>query len=96
MTEVLKVENIKVENFYRFTLKYKWKIYKNLSIEVNNYKKDLKILWVNFDNNLLKNEDFRDIEKKLFWTLRKKLKKQIRENNLSLTIKNNWKKAKKY
>lgn len=89
MTEVAKLENISIENFYRFSIKYKWKTYKNLSIEINNYKGEPKILWVNFDRNLEKNEDFKEIERKLFSSIRKRLRKQQKETNLSLTIKAN-------
>lgn len=89
MTEVAKIENVMIENFYRFSLKYKGKTYKNLSIEINNYKGEPKILWVNFDKNLERNEDFAEIEKKIFSSIRKRLKKQTKETNLSLIIKAN-------
>lgn len=87
MTEIAKIENVLINSFYRFTLKYKWKTYKNLSVDINNYKWKPKINWINYDYALEKLREFQDIEKKLFNIIKKRVKKQLKENNFTITIK---------
>jgi len=86
MKNTIKIEELKLENTYNFSLNFKWKIYKNLSVEIDNFKWNIRILWINFDKKLEKLVNFIEIEKKIFKTILKSFKKQTKNTTLSLNF----------
>lgn len=88
MTENVKIKNLILEKTYRFSLEFKGKMYENLSIEVNNYWKKIKIFWINYDRKIEKIKNFRLLEKKIFQYFTKKYKKFLKETEISIKIPN--------
>jgi hypothetical protein len=86
MRDTLKLEQIKIENSYNFSLNFQWKLYKNLSIKIDNFKWILRILWITIDNRLEKLSNFKEIEQKIFKTIVKTFKKQTKNTTLALTF----------
>lgn len=86
MTENVQLADIKLENTYYFSIKHNWKIYENLSIQIDNFKWNLRTIRIWFDEKLKKLTDYKKIESTIFTRLIKSYKKQIRHNNLSFNF----------
>lgn len=86
MRDTIKLEKTKLETTHKFSINYHWKRYDNLSIEINNYRNKINLLWVQIDHRLEKLSNFKKIEQKIFKNIAKSFKKQMRNSILTLNI----------